>query len=155
MCRHNVASVGVCCAEVLYGDLRPGLLVRPAEVQRLGVGREPSLYLGPIHQCEGPFPPDGVIDDAVVDEVNLAIDIAQAKAGEIADLGDRHPIGDHPKHLAVRATAVLLANARTHGECPQADLAFVAMRARRGATRLPIRAGVLCNPLLVIFAGLV
>lgn len=92
------------------------------------------IQRGPVRLGEGAFSPGGVIYDAIVDEVDLAIDIPRAKAGEIADFGDWHPVRDHPKHLAVRATAVLLADARSDRECAQAGLALVALRVRRCAT---------------------
>ena len=96
MCRYDVAGVGVGRAEMLHCDLRPCLLVRPVEVQRLGVGREAPPHLVPVYRREGAFPPGGVIDDSVVDEVDFAIDLARTDAGKIADLGDRHPVGNHP-----------------------------------------------------------
>ena len=86
MCRHDVAGVGVGRAEMLHRDLRPGLLVRPVEVQRLGVGCETPPHRVPLDRLKGAFSPRGVIDDAVVDGVDLAIDIARAETGEITDL---------------------------------------------------------------------
>ena len=96
---------------MLHGNLCPGLLVRPVQVQRLEICREAPSDCVPIYRAEGAFPSSGEVHDAIMDEVDLAIDIARSEAREITDLGDRHSVRDHPQNFAVRAAAVLLPDA--------------------------------------------
>lgn len=77
---HDVARIGVSRAEVRNSNLRPGLLVRPVQVQRLRIRGETAADAVPIDLLELRFPARRDVRDPFMDEVDLSIHIPGVKS---------------------------------------------------------------------------
>lgn len=115
------AAPSVRRAEMLDGDDRPGLLVRPVQRERLHIRRETGAPRLPIDALQHTLATRHEVAHLTVDEVDLAVDIARCKPGDLRDLREGHSAHQQAQHEAVVRRALLSSQRRANGKCLPAD----------------------------------